>query len=148
MSEQQADGTQVTAIIVALVADVIVTVAGVAFVSPGLAIQVIGFGTMVAVGLFNSLQGVKAKAEVQQVAATLEQTKMVASAERAETLKGVQAIHTLVNSNMGAQLKVSAVALRRVAEYSSHPDDVAAADMAERQLRDHEAKQATVDASK
>ena len=53
--------------------------------------------------------------------------------------------HTLLNSNMGAQLKIGAVALRRLAELTKHPDDLAAASLAEKLLSDHEAKQAVVD---
>jgi hypothetical protein len=63
-----------------------------------------------------------------------------------ETQKVGEAIHTLVNSNMGAQLKIAAVALRRLADNTTHPDDVAAAVLAEKLLHEHEIKQASVDA--
>lgn len=52
--------------------------------------------------------------------------------------------HILVNSNMGVQLKIAAVALRRLAS-SGNPEDVAAAELAEKLLREHESKQASVD---
>lgn len=59
------------------------------------------------------------------------------------------ATHTLVNSNMGAQLKISAVALRRVANLMrgqpGHEDDESAAVLAEKNLSDHVNKQAIVD---
>jgi hypothetical protein len=57
-------------------------------------------------------------------------------------------IHTLVNSSMGFQLKVSSVALRKVAMQTGDPDDIAAADLADRMLKEHETKQATVDLRK
>jgi hypothetical protein len=61
------------------------------------------------------------------------------------TQKQGEAIHTLVNSNMGVQLRIASVALDRVAELTNHPEDIAAASLAKKQLQEHEAKQATVD---
>jgi hypothetical protein len=55
--------------------------------------------------------------------------------------------HTLVNSNMGFQLNVSAVALRKIANATKDPEDIAAALLAERLLKEHIAKQAIVDAA-
>lgn len=55
------------------------------------------------------------------------------------------ATHTLVNSAMGAQLKVAAIAMRRVADLTRDPADTEAASVAEKALADHEAKQARVD---
>ncbi len=54
--------------------------------------------------------------------------------------------HTLVNSAMAAQLRLHAQTARAKADITSDPADVAVADMAERMLREHEAKQATIDA--
>jgi hypothetical protein len=56
--------------------------------------------------------------------------------------------HTLVNSNMGAQLSISAVALRQIAFLTKDPVDVEIASKAEKLLAEHEAKQRSVDASK
>ncbi len=58
----------------------------------------------------------------------------------------LDSIHTLVNSNMGTQLKIAAVAIRRVATMTNHADDMAAADLAEKLLAEHMHKQAVVDA--
>lgn len=55
-------------------------------------------------------------------------------------------VHTLVNANMGIQLKISAVALGRVAELTKHPKDIAAWETAKTALAEHERKQASVDA--
>lgn len=60
--------------------------------------------------------------------------------------KVARATHTLVNSSMSAQLKISAIALRRVAELTKSPIDKRAADLAEHLLAEHEAKQVLVDA--
>jgi hypothetical protein len=54
-------------------------------------------------------------------------------------------IHTLVNSNMGVQLRISASALRRVADFSKDPKDERIAEEAERLAQDHESKQHKVD---
>jgi len=58
-----------------------------------------------------------------------------------------EAIHTLVNSNMGAQLRISAVALRNLANETKNADDAGRATEAERLLEDHISKQAVVDAT-
>ena len=54
--------------------------------------------------------------------------------------------HSLVNSAMGAQLKISAIALRRLANVEHNPDDIAAAELAEKALAEHEANARKVDA--
>lgn len=57
-------------------------------------------------------------------------------------------VHTLVNSNMGTQLKLNAISLRRLATITNDPVDVDAAMLAEKLLKEHDAKQAAVDAKK
>jgi hypothetical protein len=57
-------------------------------------------------------------------------------------------IHTLVNSQYGSALKISAVALRRVADTSKSVADIAAAVEAERLLTEHVNKQAIVDSNR
>lgn len=56
-----------------------------------------------------------------------------------------EAVHVLVNSNMGAQLRVSASALRRIFIMTKDPVDEKIAVEAENLLREHEQKQALVD---
>lgn len=53
--------------------------------------------------------------------------------------------HVLVNSSMTAQLKISALALRRISVLTNDPEDEAAAALAEKLLKEHSAKQKTVD---
>lgn len=55
--------------------------------------------------------------------------------------------HTLVNSNMGVQLKLNSVVTRRLATLTNDADDMAAAALAEKLLGEHEAKQKAVDAA-
>lgn len=54
---------------------------------------------------------------------------------------GVDEVHSLVNSNLQAQIKIAAVALRRIAEMTRHPDDELAATLAEKLYGDHVALQ-------
>jgi len=62
-----------------------------------------------------------------------------------EIAKTSDAVHTLVNSNMGRELKISAVALRRINSMTHVPEDERIAKLAETALTDHETKQAVVD---
>lgn len=59
-----------------------------------------------------------------------------------------ETVHKLVNANMGAQLKISYLALKRVAELTQNEDDIAARDIAKKLLEEHEEKQRMVDAEK
>jgi len=56
-----------------------------------------------------------------------------------------QAVHVLVNSSMSTQLRVSKVALQRVAELTNNPADIEAALLAEHLFEEHERKQRIVD---
>ena len=102
----------------------------------------------------------KAAAKVAEVATKTEDVrKTLVESDSATTVKlndtavkldklaiNSDKIHTLVNSNMGVQLRISASALRRVAEYSKDPQDIRIAEEAERLATDHESKQHKVDA--
>ena len=88
----------------------------------------------------------EAAAEVKEVKVALQETTANTDAKLDNIAKVGEAVHTLVNSSMSAQLKISAVALRRIAEMTRHPDDLAAAQLAEKIDREHTVKQATVDA--
>jgi hypothetical protein len=86
---------------------------------------------------------VVAAKSVKDVASNLE-----ASDKKQDTK--LDAIHTLVNSNMGAQLKLTAVYAREVANLKKNSPDADAAESlaveAEKLLAEHEAKQKVVDA--
>lgn len=60
--------------------------------------------------------------------------------------KVADATHTLVNSNMGVQLRLTAAVSRRLAALTRNKSDLAAAELADKMLMEHEDKQATVDA--
>lgn len=53
--------------------------------------------------------------------------------------------HTLVNSNMGMQLGISATALAKIADFTKKPKDREIAEKAKQLLEEHNAKQAIVD---
>lgn len=55
--------------------------------------------------------------------------------------------HILVNSNMGIQLRINAVATRRLSLMTGAADDIEAANLAERLYLEHQTKQAVVDKS-
>jgi len=59
-----------------------------------------------------------------------------------------ESTHILVNSNMGIQLRINAVATRRLALMTGEKDDTEAANLAERLYLEHQTKQAIVDSSK
>lgn len=63
-----------------------------------------------------------------------------------DSQKTGKSVHLLVNSSMSLQLKISALALRRVADLTTNKDDEAAATLAEQSYREHENKQDLVDA--
>lgn len=92
--------------------------------------------------------------KVEEVKQVLAETTAIADEKLTEltkitlaTQKQGEAIHTLVNSNMGIQLKISAVALRRIADMTQHTDDIKAAQVADDALAEHNKKQEIVDKS-
>lgn len=109
--------------------------------------------------LLTSLQGkqrIKERAEdykrQDEVAARLQKVEeeRIIAAKNTETkineIVKVGAItHSLVNSAMGVQLKINAVALKRLAELTNDPKDIEAADLAEIALQQHLEKQEVLD---
>lgn len=79
-----------------------------------------------------------ATSKAEEVRATLESSKIDTDAKLGE-------IHTLVNSNMERQLRLTAAALRRIANLTKDPKDKKAAVLAEDLLQEHIKKQAIVD---
>jgi len=57
-------------------------------------------------------------------------------------------IHTLVNSNMGVQLRVNWLQARRIADMTKLPSDIELANEAERLYNQHQLKQAQIDLTK
>lgn len=129
----------------------VVSVVGLAgaIISPTNVISILGFSGMIITGLFTLLK-VEVRAnetavKVEEAAAKVQEVKTNLETSDAHTNKQLADIHTLVNSNMGVQLKISAIALRKVAGFTKDADDEAAASLAERALAEHEGKQALVD---
>jgi hypothetical protein len=83
-------------------------------------------------------------AQVRSDLATANETTAVTLANLTTT---AVATHALVNSNFAAQLRLNAVVSRRLAEITKNDLDERAADLAEHLLREHEDKQAVVDAA-
>lgn len=90
--------------------------------------------------------------EVEQVAKKTEIVRTTLETSTAATdlkLDGLAKVakdtHTLVNSNMGVQLKLNAAVTMRLALLTKLPDDMQAAKLAEMMYKEHVAKQAVVD---
>jgi hypothetical protein len=76
-----------------------------------------------------------------EVAAKVEEVKATAAESKRTTDEKLDEIHKLVNSNMVALRKIANVALKRVAELTDDPDDIAASLMAEKLLAEQEIPQ-------
>jgi hypothetical protein len=85
----------------------------------------------------------------KRAVARVRKALVITNADQNTKLDGIaeqtDKVHTLVNSNMGAQLTLTAKALRRVAELTGDAVDHAIADEAEKLARDHAVKQNKVD---
>lgn len=97
----------------------------------------------------------EAATRVEEVRATLEDTTKVTDTKlndiaevTTNTNKTASEVHTLVNSNMEVQLKISMVALRRLSQLTKDPDDIAAFEAAEKLYKEHIEKQSEVDGKK
>lgn len=62
-----------------------------------------------------------------------------------EVIRTGDAVHTLVNSAMTQQLKIAAVALKRVADLTKDEGDIKASEIAIKALGEHERKQQQVE---
>ena len=92
-----------------------------------------------------SVQVAKAAVEVENVRTTLEDTTATSAAELAEVKQIATDTHTLVNSASLVNLRLYAVAARRIATLTNDPADITAAEAAEKQAKEHQEKQDTVD---
>ncbi len=96
---------------------------------------------------------------VRQVKATLAEQNIVTSEKLAENTaltastaasldsatRVIDATHALVNSNAGIQLQLTAVVSRRLANLTKDPEDIKAAELAEKLFREHNTRQVTAD---
>jgi len=88
----------------------------------------------------------KAKKERRANAAEAKQSADKASAEASKAAAIGEAVHTLVNSNMGAQLKLVMELSEFKASVMPTPENIEAAKLARAAYESHQMKQALVDA--
>lgn len=93
------------------------------------------------------IEVVKVAEKAEQVKTTLEVSTKKTDAALIGLARVAKDTHTLVNSNMGIQLKLHAATSKRLALISKDPDDIAAAELAELLFQEHNKKQAIVDSS-
>ena len=92
--------------------------------------------------LISSRAAAKAATQAVEVAVV---TAGVASQKADNLAEKTEMVHKLVNSGYAVQLKVSSIALRRLADLTKDTGDVLAADLAERAVAEHAQKQSVVD---
>lgn len=90
--------------------------------------------------------GIAAKVAAAKVAEKVELVKDTLLVNSKVTDAKLDTIHTLVNSSMGAALKLNAELSRWKANAEPTKENNAAADLAEQVYREHQGKQSTVDA--
>lgn len=86
--------------------------------------------------------------KVESVAKTLANTTMSANEKFANLTELTKDTHSLVNSNMAVQLKLTATVSRRLAELTGLAEDIKAAELAEHLSMEHDTKQAALDVAK
>jgi hypothetical protein len=86
-----------------------------------------------------------AKSAAEKVAKTLVDSDHVINGKVDNLTVQTDKVHTLVNSNMGLQLGISAALARRIADLTGLESDASIAEAHEKLSHDHEAKQAQVD---
>ena len=137
-----------------LILVVAVVVTGI-ILAPAQATVTVGFGVLAVTGILQLLQAAKAAVKVDEAA-----VKVAEVAESARVVERMldqiaivgrntqrmgEATHTLVNSDMGRQLKLSAVQARQLAILTRDQTHINAADEAERLYDEHVKKQNLVD---
>ncbi len=83
--------------------------------------------------------------KLENVKTTLEDNTAATDEKLANLAKVAEATHTLVNSAMGRALALTAETARAKAQITCDRADLIAADLAEKMLKEHMAKQAKVD---
>jgi hypothetical protein len=88
----------------------------------------------------------RADVKVDRVRRTLEENTTSTEVRLDDLATVAKATHLLVNSKMSVQLDANRIMARRLADLTKDPADEAAAELAERDYGEHQAKQAAVDA--
>ena len=108
-------------------------------------ISAIGIVTTQIVGMVLSYLRAKDVAKkVETVEYKLHETNKITDNKLNDIAHTGEVTHSLVNNAMGVQLKVASVALRRVANLTKLPEDIKAAEVAERAYQEHESRQGSV----
>lgn len=130
---------------------VAVAVLGCVF-SPMNTVSILGFCGVVTVSLLGMVKANETSDKVADAADKVAEVKVDLAKTSAITEKKLdkieetgEKVHTLVNSNMGVQLKLNAALASRIAEMTKDPEDIKAAALAQTLLHEHEAKQTLVD---
>jgi len=131
-------------VVLLLAADAIDPLAGWAAAITALAVTV-GLVAQIVLQVMARIEAGKAAARTEAVRVALAVATVTTDQKLAEIAKVNESVHVLVNSAMTNQLQISAVALRRLADVSQHPDDIKAARLAEEVFREHESRQEIVD---
>jgi hypothetical protein len=107
------------------------------------ALQIGTFIGMVFVGIYSKIQAWKSKQRSSASTAAVNGVKE----DVANVQKQADAVHSLVNSAMTAQLRLTATALRRIAILTKDPSDAALAEEAETILAASIARQSQAEAN-
>lgn len=117
--------------------------------SPSNVVSILGFCGVVTVSLLGLIKANDTSDKVAEVKVDLARSSQNTGEKLDNIEKTGEKVHTLVNSNMGVQLKLNASLSRQVANLTSDPKAKAeatkAAELAESLLSEHEKKQAVVD---
>jgi len=113
--------------------------------SPQNIVSILGFCGVVTVSLLGLVKSNETSVKVEEVKVDLAKNNATQEEKLGKIAETGEKVHTLVNSNMGVQLKLTLVALERVAALTNDPEDIKAAEQAKQLLYAHENKQATVD---
>ena len=112
----------------------------------------ISLGTLIGI-IFANVLAARAASKVEQVRETLVDTREATNVNHAENARSLEALkkvaketHILVNNKMAIQLRMTAGALRRIADMTKDPEDEKAALIADAAYREHLGKQLVVDA--
>jgi hypothetical protein len=84
-------------------------------------------------------------AKVEEVRKTAAETARHADEQSEKILNVSNKVHTLVNSAMGEQLRVTCISARTLANLTGKPEHLQAAEEADVKLAEHERKQSQVD---
>lgn len=138
-------------ILIAIVVLVVLGVLG-SILSPDKSVNILGFCTLICVSLLALLKSESAEQKVDDAAKKVEQVKV--NLENSDHITMVQLqkieetgekVHTLVNSNMGIQLKLGMELSEFKAATTKTEEDISAAKLARSQYNEHVKKQAEVD---